>query len=194
MGPYLNVPKAGGSSCEGPTHVAQHSSPAGSTPPPPQLTERQLSSATSQHIPWRWLQGVHLGRIQGSGLGGRGVHPEAVFAEHVALDLKNVHCQDIPGGPGLGLHVSTAGGCPSLSTGETLSDGEGLIHPGEGLTLHPSPAGGGVPPVGELQHQLFPDVQLAAHPDHSGLVGLHTPSQNINVHLFSGAFLFLQHG
>ena len=119
---------------------------------------------------------------------------QALFAEHVALDLKNVHCQDIPGDPGLGLHASTAGGCPSLRTGETLSDGEGLIHPGEGLTLHPSPLGGGVLPVGELQHQLFPDVQPAAHPDHSGLVSLHTPSQNINVHLFSGAFLFLQHG
>lgn len=134
-----------------------------------------------------------MGRVQGSGLGGRGEHLEAVFDEHVALDLRNVHCQDIPGGLGLGLCVSTAGGCPSLRTGETPNDGEGLIHPGEGLTLHPSPPGGGVLPVGELQHQLFPDVQPAAYPDHPGLVGLHTPSQN-NVHLFSEAFLFLQHG
>lgn len=41
VGPYLNVPKAGGSSCEGPTHVAQHSSPAASTPHPTSLANRK---------------------------------------------------------------------------------------------------------------------------------------------------------
>ena len=79
VGPYLNVPKTAGPRVRGSTRVAQHQA----LPVPQEAAFHWLHHSTSPG------DGFRVSTWGGSRAA---VWEEAVFAQHVALDLKNVRC------------------------------------------------------------------------------------------------------